>query len=72
MTPRQSRRRDRVLAGGGMQLSVLLDRDAATALATVTARTGETQAAAVSRLLLSAAGEPERHVAGRDGIGGGE
>lgn len=72
MTSRQSRRRARILAGGGVQLSVLLEREAAAALALVTARTGETQAAAVSRLLLSAAREPERDVSGRDGIGRGE
>mgnify|MGYP000852514080 FL=1 len=55
MTTRQSRRRARVLSAGGMQLSVLLGREAAVTLDEVQARTGETQAAIVERALQWAA-----------------
>lgn len=55
MTSRQSRRRARVLAAGGMQLSVLLGREAAVTLDEAQARTGETQAAVVERALQWAA-----------------
>lgn len=55
MTSRQSRRRARVLADGGSQLSVLLSRRATLCLEEVQRRTGETKAAIVERALWAVA-----------------
>lgn len=51
MTARQARRRQRILADGGSQLAVLIDRRATLCLAEIQQRTGETQAQIIERLL---------------------
>lgn len=53
MTTRQARRRQRVLAEGGSQLAILLDREATDALRQMQDSTGETKTAIVHRLIRS-------------------
>lgn len=53
MTTRQSRRRSRILADGGSQLAMLIDRRATLCLDKIVARTGETKTQVIERLLVA-------------------
>lgn len=48
-------RNNRLAAEGGSRFSILLNADETAALATIQARTGESKAAAVKRLIMAAA-----------------
>lgn len=55
MTTRQAIRRQRILAGGGCQLAILLGPDATAALELIQRTTGLPKTAVVSALLIEAA-----------------
>lgn len=52
MTTRHAKRRECILAGGGSQLAILLNKDATDALSAIQAATGETKTQVIERLLL--------------------
>lgn len=52
---RQSRRRARVMADGGSQLALLINREATEAMQVIQSHTGQTQAHVVEMLLIEAA-----------------